>query len=309
VATKPTKRLLLVLGTLLTCFLLTAAITSFVVVALHMCRTPAPIPAPLGSAQLTGAPLVHSAAAEGDQADGSADQTSPAQGSPLYAVSIRAGRSLVNLDVTMTDGQAKAGTGIVLTSTGLVMTNYHVISGATMISAYDRGDDRNYRATVIGGDRVHDIALVQLRQAHGLPTARLGNSATLRIGQEVLSLGNAYGRGGMTVGPGEITGLHRSIASTTESPDEDSTDSRAGTADSGTATDTASAPRLTDVIQLETSMQPGMSGGPTVDKSGRVVALNVAYSMANGSRDPDGSGFAIPINTALRDAQRILAAQ
>ncbi|HEV3292013.1 MAG TPA: trypsin-like peptidase domain-containing protein, partial [Streptosporangiaceae bacterium] len=103
------------------------------------------------------------------------------------------------VDVVSTDslqGATSEGTGIVLTSTGEVLTNNHVIEGATSIKAIDIGNGRTYTATVVGYDASHDVAVIQLQNASGLTTASLGDSATVQTGDRVVALGNAGGRGG-----------------------------------------------------------------------------------------------------------------
>ena len=115
----------------------------------------------------------------------------------------------MDIDITLAyQSGAAAGTGIVLTDSGLVLTNNHVIDGATAISAVDVGDGRTYSATVVGYDRSHDIALIQLNGASGLATARVGDSSRVKSGQTVIAIGNAGGAGGTPVATGGVLLAH-----------------------------------------------------------------------------------------------------
>ena len=106
---------------------------------------------------------------------------------------VEPGLVLVNSDIGL-QGAVGAGTGIVLSPDGEVLTNDHVVEGATQITATDSGTGRTYPATVVGYDRKHDIAVLQLQGASGLPTAPLGNSSQVRVGEPVLAIGNAGGK-------------------------------------------------------------------------------------------------------------------
>src|SRR6201999_3767091 len=110
------------------------------------------------------------------------------------------------------------GTGIVLTSNGEVLTNNHVVNGATAVSVTNIGNGKTYKATVVGYDESSDIAVLQLSGASGLTTATTGNSSTLNVGDKVVALGNAGGVGGTpSVAPGQVTALNQSISASDES--------------------------------------------------------------------------------------------
>ena len=120
---------------------------------------------------------------------------------------------LVDINTTLSyQGEQAAGTGMVLTSNGEVLTNNHVIDGATSISVTDVGNGKTYTASVVGYDRSHDIAVIQLNNASGLQTVTLGDSSNVSVGQAVVAIGNAGGTGGTpsAVG-GSITALNQSI--------------------------------------------------------------------------------------------------
>ena len=125
------------------------------------------------------------------------------------------------MDVKSTLGYQQAtslGTGIVLTSNGEILTNNHVINGATSVSVTDIGNGKTYKATVVGYDESHDIAVLQLSGASGLTTATTGDSSTVGVGDSVVALGNAGGVGGTpSVAAGAVTALNQSITASDES--------------------------------------------------------------------------------------------
>ncbi len=195
------------------------------------------------------------------------------------------------VDVTSTLGYrhaVAAGTGMVLTSTGEVLTNNHVIEGATAIRVTDVGNGRTYQATVVGYDQRHDIAVLQLRGASGLTTVDLGDSSAVSVGQQVVALGNAGGRGGTpSVAAGRITGLNRSITAT---------DQAAGTSE-----------QLTGVIRTNAGVQAGDSGGPLVNRAGQVIGINTAASASFQFQSGETQAFAVPVNQAEAIAAQIEA--
>jgi len=199
--------------------------------------------------------------------------------------------ALVDVVTTLGYQQAEAaGTGLVLTSSGEVLTNNHVIEGATAIRVTDVGNGRTYRATVVGYDRSLDIAVLQLRGASGLKTVTLGNSASTRTGQQVVALGNAGGRGGTpSVVTGHVTHLGASITAT---------DASAGTSE-----------QLTGLIEHDAAIQPGDSGGPLVNSAGQVIGIDTAASSGYQFQTTTSQteGFAIPIKEALSVARQIEA--
>jgi S1-C subfamily serine protease len=194
-------------------------------------------------------------------------------------------------------GGTAAGTGMVLTPSGEILTNNHVIAGATRITATDIGNGRTYRARVAGYDEQHDVAILQLQGASGLKTVTLGDSGSVRTGQRVVALGNAGGAGGApSVVTGTVTALNRSI----------------------TATDQASgaSEQLRGLIRTDAPIQPGDSGGPLVSTAGRVIGMNTAASASYRLRYPfpaQGTGgsqpqaFAIPVSEAASIAHQIEA--
>jgi S1-C subfamily serine protease len=179
---------------------------------------------------------------------------------------------LVDVKSTLGYQDAEAeGTGIVLTSTGEILTNNHVINGATSISVTDIGNGKTYKATVVGYDESQDVAVLQLTGASGLTVAATGNSSSVGVGNSVVALGNAGGVGGTpSVAPGTVTALNQSITASDES--------------SGTAE------QLSGLIETNADIQAGDSGGPLVNAQGAIIGMDTAasssYSLGGGS----GSG-------------------
>ena len=189
---------------------------------------------------------------------------------------------LINTELTYEDATG-AGTGIVLTSDGEIVTNYHVVEGATSIKVTVATTGKTYSATVVGHSAATDIALLQLKGASSLATAALDDD-TLTSGDTVTAVGNAEGTGTLTAAKGTVTDLSTSI--TTE------------------AEGSVPAEPLTDLIETTADVVPGDSGGPLIDREGEVVGLDVAASSGTTSASIDG--YAIPIDNALTVVKQIL---
>ena len=177
-----------------------------------------------------------------------------------------------------------AGTGMVLTADGEILTNNHVVEGASSIQVTIPGHGSS-TATVVGVDPTDDVALLQLNSASGLATVTLGDSSTVQVGDPITAIGNAFGRGGPpTATTGTVAAVHRSI--TARDP-------------SGTSSE-----RLDDVIQIAADVHPGDSGGAVLNAQGQVVGI-ITAGPSNSSGN--GTGFAIPINNAIGIVNEIRA--
>jgi S1-C subfamily serine protease len=199
-------------------------------------------------------------------------------------------KGLVDINTTVGyDGSKGAGTGIVLSADGLVLTNHHVVAGATSVRVTDVGNARTYDATVLGYDSTHDLAVLRLKNASGLTVAPLGSSASVRVGDAVVAVGNAGGAGGTpsAVG-GSVQALDQQI---TVQDDSD-----------------GSARRLTGLIEFDAGIQPGDSGGALVDAGAKVVGVVTAGSFGTASSDTGSAtdGYAVPIDQARSIAQQII---
>jgi S1-C subfamily serine protease len=185
---------------------------------------------------------------------------------------------------------AAAGTGIVLSAGGLVLTNDHVLTGATGISMTDIGNGQTYQAAVVGYDRTQDVAVLQLSGASGLTVAPLGNSSTVNTGDSVVAIGNAGGTGGRpTAVGGSVTALNQSITAQ---------DSSSGSSE-----------QLTGLIGVNAAIQPGDSGGPLATTSGKIIGMDTAAFAGFSYQATRGNGYAIPINQATAIAKQIEAGQ
>ena len=218
-------------------------------------------------------------------ASGSASTASGA----TAAVAARVDRGLVDINTTLADNAGEAaGTGMVVTSSGEVITNNQVIDGAAQITARDIGNGKTYTAHVVGYYPDDDVAVLALDDASGLATVPLGNSSTAHVGAAVVTIGNAGGAGGTpAVAGGSIVAQDQSI---TAGDDAD-----------------GSTEHLTGLIEIDGQLQPGDSGGPLVDGSGSVVGMDTAASSGFTFRSAADQGFAIPINTVLAVSKQLVA--
>jgi S1-C subfamily serine protease len=210
----------------------------------------------------------------------------PAPPDPSAMVA-KVGPAVVDIDTQMSYQSAVgAGTGIVLNPNGQVLTNNHVIEGATSITAVDIGNGQSYQANVIGYDRSHDVAVLQLSGASGLKAAILGDSSRVAVGDPIIAMGNAEGAGGTPSAiPGTVTALNKTVSAS---------DSLTGSSET-----------LDGLIAASAGIRPGDSGGPMVNSDGEVIGMNTAASGNYQMAQPGGQGFAIPINQARSIAAQI----
>ncbi len=183
-----------------------------------------------------------------------------------------------------TQSQSGLGTGFILRADGVIVTNAHVVAGATSISVMLR-DGTTYPARMIGTDETNDLAVIRV-EAAGLPVAPLGDSDNLLVGEWAIAIGNPYGfmlgNSEPSVTAGVISGVGRNLVARGEGPSA-----------------------YFDMIQTDASINPGNSGGPLVSADGEVIGVNSSiYSTSGGGSI--GLGFAIPINRARRVADDLL---
>ncbi|XRQ13695.1 S1C family serine protease [Actinomadura welshii] len=187
-------------------------------------------------------------------------------------------------------GTRAAGTGVVLTSSGLVLTNNHVIRGATRIEGTDTDNRRIYTAEVVGYDRAGDIAVIRLEGASGLDAAAFASASDVQVGDVVTAVGNAGGKGGKPrIVTGRVTALEQSVTARDDS--------------SGTTE------RLTGLIETNAPIKPGDSGGPLLNSGGKVIGINTAASAGLAQEGTETGknhrGYAIPSDQALAVARQI----
>jgi len=171
--------------------------------------------------------------------------------------------------------QQGAGTGMIISSDGVVLTNNHVINGATNIQVVLSTDNKSHPATLLGSDSNADVAVVKIQGVSNLPTVKLGRSSALKVGDDVVAIGNALALpGGPTVTTGIVSAIDRTIDAENE--------------------------RLEHMIQTDAAINPGNSGGPLVNADGEVVGMNTAVSS-----DAQNIGFAIAIDTVKPIADQL----
>jgi putative serine protease PepD len=184
--------------------------------------------------------------------------------------------SVVSIRSTITQGpftEDAAGTGVIISSDGEIMTNAHVVDTATSVKVTLAGETQARDAQVVGTDPANDLALLKIANVSGLPAATLGKSGDVRVGDDVVAIGNALAlRGGPTVTRGIVSGLDRSL------------DTQAST--------------MTGLIQTDASISSGNSGGPLVDATGKVIGINSAVAASGGGTAAENIGFAIAIDNA-----------
>ena len=191
-------------------------------------------------------------------------------------------KSVVSILTSGREGQG-AGTGIIISGDGYILTNKHVVSGARAIEVIASDGTRYSDVMLVGEDPLNDIAFIKIRRVDNLPAATLGDSGTTRVGQRVIAIGNSLGQYQNTVTSGIISGKGRPIQAAL---DEDG-----GTVES-----------LSDLIQTDAAINHGNSGGPLINMSGQVIGINTA--IVSGAQS---IGFAIPINAAKGLVRGVLA--
>jgi len=175
-------------------------------------------------------------------------------------------------DSTSLSPREGAGTGVILTPDGDVLTNAHVISNAAAIKVKLPTGDRTYDAVLLGSDPAADVAVIHIQGVRDLPVATLGRSADMRVGDEVVAIGNALALpGGPTVTTGIVSAVDRTIGSGSR--------------------------RLEHLIQTDAAINPGNSGGPLVNANAEVVGINTAVIQSSGQGDAQNIGFAIASDT------------
>lgn len=226
--------------------------------------------------------------------------------------------AIVEISATSSSGEA-TGSGVVITADGEIVTNNHVISGASKIEvALSTG--KTYTADVVGTDADKDLALIKLQGASGLKTASLGDSSSVKVGDQVVAIGSPEGLTG-TVTSGIVSALDRDV---TVAKDEDQSQGQqqqqggqnwpfefGGQQFNG---DTGSSKTTYKALQTDASLNPGNSGGALINMNGEIIGINSAmYSPSSASTSGSsaagsvGLGFAIPVNTVKADLDTLRA--
>lgn len=186
--------------------------------------------------------------------------------------------------------ETSLGSGVVLSSDGYIVTNYHVIEGADALKVTIEGEE--YDADIIGSDPSSDVAVIKAKNASGLTAMELGDSDNLTVGEWVMSIGSPFGLE-QSVATGIVSATNRS-----QIMDNSSDSYQYGQQQSSTTT------VYTNMIQTDAAINPGNSGGALVDKDGKLIGINTLITSYSGNYS--GVGFAIPVNYAVNIAQQII---
>ena len=232
-----------------------------------------------------------------DNAAGSGSSSAPLKRAAAAKVAGKVKLGLVDITSTLKyNSETAEGTGMIISSSGLVLTNNHVIDGATVVQAklvgLGNNTSQSYPAQVLGYDATDDVALLQLQGASGLHTETFGNSSQVSLGTPVLALGNADGQGVARPATGIINALNRSIQASDQGSD--------------------STEDLNHMLQTNAPIEQGDSGGALANNAGQVIGMITAANTAtSGQFGSSGGtlGYAIPINSALAIARQIASHQ
>jgi S1-C subfamily serine protease len=266
--------------------LLAAAAGAGAAVALNYTSSSSPVASPFNGSGSQGDPYGNAnpfpyGSNNGGSGSGGANAGTGSLNASALAAKVDPGIVDVESNLKYSDATAQ-GTGMVISASGLVLTNNHVIDQATSVSATLVTSGKTYTAKVVGYDSTDDVALLQLEGASGLKTVTLSDSSQAKVGEAVLALGNAGGRGGLpSTAQGTIQALNHSL---------EASDSGAGTTE-----------KLHGMLETNAPIQEGDSGGPLVNGNGQVVGMDTAANSSSGfgGYSAATTGFAIPINTAM----------
>jgi S1-C subfamily serine protease len=238
-----------------------------------------------GTAQTNNQPIT-----EQPPQPGAPIQPAPSTGGRLNtdAIAAKVDPAIVDINTTVGSGQA-AGTGQIITSNGEILTNNHVVDRSTSISVTIAGRSQTYPAHVIGVDPSADIALIQIDGVSGLPTVSFASSSSVKVGDQIVALGNALGQGGTPdVSQGSITAVDQTI-----------TASEGG----------SKSEQLNGLLQSDATIYPGDSGGPLVNAAGQVVGMITAGDVQGFRSSASTVNYAIPSDTLLSVINQIRSGQ
>ena len=237
----------------------------------------------------------------------STSKAAPADGS-VEQVAATLLPSVVSV-LSSSSSSAGEGSGVILSADGMILTNNHVISGATTLQV-QFNDGTTAEATVVGADPTDDLAVIKATGVSGLTPATLGSSGDLQIGQPVIAVGSPLGLSA-TVTSGIVSALNRPVrTSSAEDQQQQQQQQQLPGQSQQQSQASTSQDTVMNAIQTDAAINPGNSGGPLVDMSGNVIGINSAIASLSESSSGEGGsigvGFAIPIDQAKRIAQEII---
>ncbi len=191
--------------------------------------------------------------------------------------------SIITQQGDLWEEQESAGTGVIISADGYILTNKHVIADASNVRIVTSEGEYYTDVKIVGKDPLNDIAFLKIGNAQNLPAAELGTSSTVKVGQKVIAIGNSLGQYQNTVTNGIISGKGRPVSAYTD--------------ESETEYET-----LTDLLQTDAAINPGNSGGPLLNMSGQVIGINTAMAY-----EAQNIGFAIPIDGVKGMVKSVLA--
>jgi S1-C subfamily serine protease len=203
------------------------------------------------------------------------------------AIASKVTPGIVDIYTTLTVGQA-AGTGMIITSSGEVLTNNHVVDGSTTIEVTISGRSGSYTAHVVGVDPSADVAVIQIEGVSGLPTVTFASSSGVKVGDQVVALGNALGQGQTSVTQGSVVALDQTITAS----------------EGGNKTET-----LTGMIQSDATISPGDSGGALVNSAAQVIGMITAGEASGPQASTSAVNYSVPSDTALSIVNQIRSGQ
>jgi S1-C subfamily serine protease len=221
---------------------------------------------------------------QGGQSFGSGSSSTVSDATASTA-SQKVGVVTINTVLNYTTDEQAAGTGMILSSDGLILTNNHVVEGSTSITVTVESTNKTYKAVVVGTDKKSDVAVLKLVDASGLSTVNFDSSSTVKVGDTIYSVGNAEGTGDLVTAKGSVGAINQSLTISGDS-----------------ATESES---LSGLIEVNSDVVSGDSGGPLFDKSGDVIGIITAASSGSATV----TGYAINIASVLKIADKIEAGE
>jgi S1-C subfamily serine protease len=204
------------------------------------------------------------------------------------AIAAKIDPAIVDINTVVGTGQA-AGTGMIISSTGEILTNNHVVDGSTSIQVTIAGHSQTYTAHLIAADPSADIAVIKVDGLSGLPTVSFGSSSSVNVGDPIVALGNALGQGGTpSVSQGSVTALDQTITAS----------------EGGSRSE-----QLTGMIQSDATIYPGDSGGPLVNSSGQVIGMITAGNVSGFRSSASNVNYAIASDNILTVVNQIRSGQ